>query len=276
MAHSFDLTLSFPQWQGSGRNENLLRGGLAAAQVCGRYAPLVEVPLSEDTSEADNGIRRWPAVLEQFRNAQAVLAEHSPKSILTAGGDCAVDIPVIDYLHGLYPDLTVIWIDAHLDANTPQTTPSGSFHGMPVATILGYAPEAMQPLLRNPLPAVQFRYAGVHVGDDGEWEFQRTHGLQWLEDESEPTGPIHIHFDLDVFDPVDFPYLAYHDGRLKVEDGIALLRRLTARSQVVGLTFTEFSPADAEAAQTGSKVVARLCEAAGLDQNAAWTSISMR
>src|SRR5438067_2493212 len=93
----FDLALSYPQWQGSGRNVNLPRGARAAAETCGRYAPLAVVPLAGD-GEAVGGIQRWTAILEQFRDAQRILRQRHPARLLTAGGDCAVDVAVIDYL----------------------------------------------------------------------------------------------------------------------------------------------------------------------------------
>ncbi len=37
----------------------------------------------------------------------------------------------------------VIWIDAHSDINTPETSPSGNVHGMPLAALLGLGPEAL-------------------------------------------------------------------------------------------------------------------------------------
>ena len=123
---NFDLVLSYPQWQGSGRSENLIRGADAAAQVCGQYGTLASVP-SAGIGEASNGINRWTAILEQFRAAQAILNDRQPRRVLTAGGDCACDIAVIDYLHNRYPDLTVIWVDAHLDANSPSTLPAATF-----------------------------------------------------------------------------------------------------------------------------------------------------
>jgi arginase len=255
----FDLALSYPQWQGSGRNANLPRGARAAAETCGRYAPLAAVPLAGD-GEAVSGIQRWTAILEQFRSAQHLLHQRHPTKLLTAGGDCAVDVAVIDYLHGLYPDLTVLWVDAHLDANTAGTSPSGSFHGMPVSAIVGNAPAEMQSLLRYPLPAAQFRYVSAGLGDEGDWYFQKAHALAWLGADEVFDGPVHIHFDLDVFDPQEFPHLAYTDGNLSIEAGIALVRRFA--SSLVGLTITEFAPSDVQAASEGSHVIARLCDAA--------------
>jgi arginase len=260
-ARSFDFALSYPQWQGSGRNENLLRGALAAAKVCGRYAPLAQVPLAGE-GEAVGGIHRWTSILEQFCSAQSLLAERRPRRILTAGGDCAVDIAVIDYLHQAYPDLTVVWVDAHLDANRPETSPSGSFHGMPVAAIMGLAPMEMRNLVRHPLSPPQFRYVAADVGDDGDWEFQRMNGLKWLQPDDPISGPIHIHFDLDVLDPAEFPYLSYPEGNMCWKAALDLVGGLADRHELVGLTITEFSPANDSEALEGSRFIENLCEVA--------------
>jgi arginase len=257
----FDLVLSYPQWQGSGRSQNLGKGAQTAAEICGAYGPLVHVPDAGE-GEAKGGINRWTAILEQFRSARAILDESRPKRILTAGGDCACDIAVIDYLHGIYPKLTVLWIDAHFDANTPETTPSGNFHGMPVAAIMGSAPADLEGLLSAPLPPSQFRYVSAHVGDEGDWVFQRKNGLSWLEPGESVSGPIHIHFDLDALDPAEFPHVAYPDGKLSIESGLAVVRNAVASGTLVGLTITEFAPADQHGAIEGRGFLERLCKAA--------------
>ena len=257
----FDLVLSYPQWQGSGRSEHLRRGAAATAQICRAYGPMVRIADAGE-GEARHGVNRWTALLDQFRSARAILDERRPSRILTAGGDCACDIAVIDYLHGLYPDLTVIWVDAHLDANTPATSPSGNLHGMPVAAIMGSAPDALQPLLTAPLPPSRFRYVSAHLGDEGDWAFQREKGLAWLEPGAQISGPIHVHFDLDSLDPGEFPHLAYPDGKLSLDAGVALVRGLAASGTIVGLTITEFAPRDDKASIDGGRYIARVCEAA--------------
>lgn len=258
----FDLCLAYPQWQGSGRHENLPRGAAAAADVCARYAPRVDVPLTDDAEEAAHGVNRWDAIFAQFQNAHDLLARSGAKRVLAAGGDCAVDVAVIGHLKRMHPDLHVIWIDAHLDANTPATSPSGNFHGMPVSAILGRAPEPMQRLLGSPIDPARFRYFGVRVGDEGDWALQRELDLKMLDAKAHIDGPVHIHFDLDVLDPREFPYLAYTDGTLGVDEAVALVRRIAREADVVGLTVTEFSPAGDDEAREGSKVIARICEAA--------------
>ncbi|MEQ1725397.1 MAG: arginase family protein [Sphingopyxis sp.] len=261
--NQFDLVLSYPQWQGSGRSKNLQRGARAAGEVCSSYGLLVQVPIAGE-GEAKAGINRWSAILEQFSSAQAILKEREPQRILTAGGDCACDIAVIDYLHRKYPDLTVIWVDAHLDANTPDTTPSGDFHGMPVATLMGSAPAELSGLLGAPLPPEQFRYVSAHLGDEGDWAFQRQNGLSWLEPDQTISGPVHIHFDLDALNPAEFPHVAYPDGKLSLEAGLALVRNVATSGTLVGLTITEFAPADESGATDGSAFLRQLCAATGV------------
>jgi arginase len=263
MAAPFDLALGYLQWQGSSRSTNILRGAKAVADVCSRFAPLASLSESDMTGD-DHGVNHWNAIHDQFRQAQRMLAEHRPRRLLTAGGDCAVDIAAIDYLNGVYPDLQVIWIDAHMDANTPETSPSGYFHGMPVTAIMGYAPEPMRRLQGTPLTPERFRYYGVRVvGDSGDREFVSTHGLRALDTDHDFSGPVHIHFDLDVLDPVEFPYLAYRepDG-VSVVTALALVRRIAAQADLVGLTITEFAPANDDEARKGALVVEQICQAA--------------
>jgi len=259
---SFDLSLSYPQWQGSGRPEHLPRGAAAAAVVCGRYAPQVQVPLSDALAEMAHGVHRWAAIFAQFRSAQQLLAQSAARRVLTAGGDCAVDVAVIDYLNGIHPGLQVIWVDAHPDANTPHTSPSGNFHGMPVSAILGRAPEPMRPFLGAPVDPSRFHYVGIRMGDEGDRALQRELALNELDPHARILGPVHIHFDLDVLDPREFPHVAYPEGALRIDDAIALVARIAGQADLVGFTITEFAPADEHAARDGSEVIARLCAAA--------------
>jgi arginase len=232
--------------------------------VCGQFAPLETVPLAGD-GEARGGINRWTAILEQFTAARSILDAKQPARVLTAGGDCACDVAVIDYLHRRYPDLSVVWFDAHLDANTPETTPSGNFHGMPVATLLGAAPAELRDRLGPALAPAKFRYVAAHVGDGGDWEFQKERGLRWLTDGEPIDGPVHVHFDLDALDPVEFPHVAYPEGKLGTQAALTLVRAIAKNGNLVGLTITEFAPADAAGADDGARYIKQLCAAAAGD-----------
>ena len=60
---------------------------------------------------------------------------------LVLGGDHGLATGSISGMLKTYPDLKIIWIDAHGDCNTVETSPSGNYHGMPVAHLLGWIKE---------------------------------------------------------------------------------------------------------------------------------------
>lgn len=220
--------------------------------------------LGEEQGEgqARGGIRHWTAIEDQLKSAREILGKVRPGTILTAGGDCSCDVAVIDYLNALYPNLTVLWVDAHLDANTPESSPSASFHGMPVAMLTGGAPSQLSSLLTKPLKPSQVRYVSASVGDEGDWQWQKKNGLTWYRGDDPIVGPVHIHFDLDSLRPSDFGHVAYPEGELALVDAIALIRNAASAAEIVGLTITEFAPDTPEAVEHGSAIIRQLCEAA--------------
>jgi arginase len=73
-----------------------------------------------------------------------------------------------------------LWIDAHPDANTPETSPSGNVHGMPVAIITGFGPSLLVNI-GKPGPKVDVKnicLLGVHDIDPGEADFVNHHRIR--------------------------------------------------------------------------------------------------
>lgn len=56
---------------------------------------------------------------------------------LILGGDHCISIGTISAIKKTRPDTKIVWVDAHGDINTPQTTNSGNMHGMPIAFLMG-------------------------------------------------------------------------------------------------------------------------------------------
>ena len=56
---------------------------------------------------------------------------------LLLGGDHSQAFATVSALINAYPDLRILWVDAHADINTPETSPSGNSHGMPLSGLLG-------------------------------------------------------------------------------------------------------------------------------------------
>ena len=74
----------------------------------------------------------------------------------------------------------VLWIDAHSDINTPETSPSGNVHGMALAAVLGLAGRGFESDVW-PLPAVdpkRVALVGTRLLDDGERRLLREAGVR--------------------------------------------------------------------------------------------------
>ena len=116
--------------------------------------------------------------------------------------------------------LKVLWFDAHADANTPASSPSGNLHGMPVACLLGHGPAQLTQLAgaAAALQAQQITLVGVRSVDATEKSFVNTLGIEVydmrsidelgmravmqaaLADVDENTH-LHLSFDMDGLDP---------------------------------------------------------------------------
>jgi len=70
---------------------------------------------------------------------------------LVLGGDHSIAVGTVagvaEYYRRKGKKIGLIWVDAHADMNTPQTSPSGNIHGMPLASILGYGPRKLTHVL---------------------------------------------------------------------------------------------------------------------------------
>lgn len=117
--------------------------------------------------------------------AEMVASSHNIIDALTAilddgevplllGGDHAIAIPTFSAISSHHRDagseVGLLWFDAHADMNTPETSPSGNIHGMPLGSLLGNGlPELTH--LCGFSPKIDSRYL-AHVGardlDDGE------------------------------------------------------------------------------------------------------------
>jgi arginase len=151
----------------------------------------------------------------------AVLAGHLP---LVIGGDHALSIGSIGGA-ALSRRLGVIWIDAHADINTPQTSPSGHVHGMPLAAAIGRGPQVLIDVAAGGRLALEnLVYIGVRDLDRGERELLRASGALVVSmDRVDEMGlraiaretverllangveAVHLSFDLDSLDPTILP-----------------------------------------------------------------------
>ena len=131
---------------------------------------------------------------------------------LLIGGDHTCAIPNIfasnSYCIANKEKLGVLWIDAHADFNTIQTSPTKNLHGVPVSVLCGHT----LPILSfgEELDPSQFLYYGLRDFDSLEFDRIQEHNMKILDNELELKewcknyDKIHISFDMDSLDPSIF------------------------------------------------------------------------
>ena len=177
----------------------------------------------------ESGYRHLPQVVEwNQRVFDAVLANlqqgHLP---ILMGGDHCLGLGSISAVARHCADtgktLRVLWLDAHADFNTSELTPSGNVHGMPVACLFGFGPEALTRMAGMPggkpaLQPSQIRQIGIRSVDAGEKRFVHEQGLEVFDMRSideigmrqvmlqalaglDDNTHLHVSFDVDFLDP---------------------------------------------------------------------------
>jgi arginase len=163
-------------------------------------------------------------VAERIR--QTLEAGYFPVSL---GGDHSVSIGtqagVAKFYRDRQQDVGCIWIDAHADMNTPETSPSGNVHGMPFAASLGHGPESLTHIFEfaPKLRPEKCALIGIRELDGRERQVVRASGVSLFTmrevDEigmrsvmqraialaSKGTAGFVVSFDMDVVDPDDAP-----------------------------------------------------------------------
>ncbi|RHY52400.1 hypothetical protein DYB38_001605 [Aphanomyces astaci] len=152
------------------------------------------------------------------------------KFCLVLGGDHTIGAGSLAGILKVHPDAGIIWVDAHADINTPQTTESGNMHGMPISFLMqGLADPARVPgfewLVDGPiLKPEQLVYIGLRDVDSGERRIIKELGIKAFSMQSvdkygigktmemaldhlcgKQARPLHMSYDIDAVDPVDAP-----------------------------------------------------------------------
>jgi len=174
----------------------------------------------------------------------------------------------------------LIWLDAHMDAHTFETTPSNNIHGMPLACLLGHgSPELINmgsvgPKL-NPKHVVLL---GVRSFEQGEMELLESlnvkifymeeiqdRGFEAVFQEAyhivnDGTKGFGITIDLDVFDPNEAPGVGsiVTDG-LHIDELLPSLVKVSGDAKLAGIEFAEYNPILDKENQT-AELVATLAE----------------
>src|SRR6185369_11821225 len=144
---------------------------------------------------------------------ETVSAGDRPVSV---NGDCCVAIGMLAGLQRARVDPLLIWLDAHGDFNTFETSPSGFIGGMPLAMIVGRGEQKLMELAdAKPLPEEQVILTdgrNLDVIEGVEVTASKMHHVNYIDDLLKldlGDRPIYVHFDTDILNPNDAPAMVY-------------------------------------------------------------------
>jgi arginase len=245
----------------------------------------VGTAVAEAVSEGDERLRYLEPILATCAHvadlvAAAVEDGHMP---LVLGGDHSIALGTLGGLARARGAGGVLWIDAHADLNTSETTPSGNVHGMALAAALGVAgPEFSRDAW--PLPAVEPGRAaliGTRSLDQGERDLLgRLEATVFTMSDLDRMGvqavmkaalehvrdgtPVHVSFDMDVVDPEVAPGVGTPvRGGLSYREAHLVMEMIAESGLLSSLEVVEVNPVLDTANRTGEMAVELIASALG-------------
>ena len=246
----------------------------------------INVPLPEASTETitgANGLRHLPAIeqvtQELYTRAAALAA--GPDLPIFLGGDHSIALGTVAGT-GSVGTMGLLWIDAHADFNTPETTPSGNIHGMPVAALLGRGAASLTEIgRRSQLKPAQIVMIGVRDLDLEERRQLKQSGItvftmreideqgmariaRRVLDRLAAFPRLHISLDMDALDPdfapgVGTPVL----GGLSYREAHLLMELLAESGRVAAVDVVEINPILDHGNKTAELAVELVCSLLG-------------
>lgn len=227
----------------------------------------VTVPLQENCTVTEPNLRYIDCIVPANRRIMGKVASalQGGRFPLVLGGDHSISL---GSLRGAarHKRLGVLWIDAHADFNTHETTPSGNIHGMPLAALCGFGdarlthlgdPEAVSPVL-TPYKVVVIgardldagerallRQAGVHVFAMESIDRQGIFAVmqQAIHIAATGTDGIYLSFDMDAIDPLYAPGVGTPvPGGLTYREAHTACEMVCESGKLIGMDLVEVNP----------------------------------
>jgi len=222
----------------------------------------VEVPIAEMCAITDTRLKYIDCIIPMSRRvagavATSIQSGHFP---LVLGGDHSLALGSIRGA-ARQKKIGVLWIDAHADFNTPETTPSGNIHGMPLAALCGLGDPGLVRLWDEPTPVVDPGHVAI-IGardlDGGEKRNLAEAGVmvmameqvdrlglvatmeEAIERVSRDTDGIYLSFDMDAMDPRHAPGVGTAvTGGLTYREAHLICELVAETGKLVGMDLVE-------------------------------------
>jgi arginase family enzyme len=182
-----------------------------------------------------------------------VLASELPERPLVLGGCCCSHVGAVEGLAARHGRVAVVWVDAHGDLNTPETSPSGNEWGMPLRMLLD----------SGAVDAQDVALVGARDLDPPEREFIHASGVRTgkhaIERALSNVDGVYVAIDADGLDEAEVDSFMPVPGGISVADAEELLRGIGRNATVVGAGLTGLLPE-----RRNLEPAVRLCAALGL------------
>lgn len=221
-------------------------------------------PADVERTRGELGLKDINQVNQVNYQLRDVIAEiYSPnKMLFNLGGDHSMGLGTIAGVKKANPNskIGVIWFDAHPDINTPESSPSGNIHGIPLACCCGIGPEFLTNTMDKFISTQDIVYVGIRSIDDGEAELIKkdniTHFksedvkkvgmdkvIETIKEKFKDYDYVHLSFDIDGIDPSEIigTGTAVPDG-VSLEDACYFLKRLREIEKLHSFDLVEYNP----------------------------------
>jgi arginase len=246
----------------------------------------IEVPIQEMCQITDPRLKYLDCIVPMGRRiagavATSMQAGHFP---LVLGGDHSLSVGSIRGA-AKHRRLGVIWVDAHADFNTAETTPSGNIHGMPLAALCGLGDPRLVSLWEETSPVIDSKRVAI-IGardlDPGEKRNLHEAGVmvqsmeqidrigmlaaleKCIERVSRDVDGIYLSFDMDALDPRHAPGVGTPvNGGLTFREAHLACEVVAETGKLIGLDMVEVNPILDVQNQTAIHAVEFICSALG-------------
>ena len=226
----------------SDRDPEAAQGTRELAQLLG--ARLIGSPGESGPFDWEQDLRAAHGCLLEAGGQLEDAFEGGRAPILLAS-DCSIAVATLPVVARRRPDAHVLWLDAHADFHTPDTTLSGYLGGMCLAGACGLWETGFEPAL----PPARVIMYGVRDVDGAERVALDRSGVHRIDAAHQLEGlELYVHIDLDVLDPTAFPAAFAVRGGLAPDALRDLLSEVTSTCTVTGAEITAAAPGYAEVA----------------------------
>jgi arginase len=166
------------------------------------------------------------------------IATELPDRPLVLGGCCCAHVGAVEALAARHGRISLVWLDAHGDLNTPETSPSGNAWGMPLRMLIDSG--AVEPQ--------DVALVGARNLDEPEREFIAAAALRLgtgeVADALEGTEGTYVAFDADSVEPAELEVFMPEPGGLRLDEVERVFAEVRERSLVLGAGITALAPTE--------------------------------